>query len=208
MIVLKIAGGILLVLVILAALCALLLTPRVGISVHAQNGRVTGAVRYGVLRWKLHGPRGRPAAREKQPPGEGPRTPGKTPRWPAELARLDLGGIVCEGLAFLDDVKDRLRIEQLRLSLVLAAGDAAETGLMLGGLSAVAGMVYPFLVRSFTINTLEIVLDGDFHGNTTRYDLHLSCSARPIRLLAAAAVHGLRLYRLIRQTQPMEANAI
>lgn len=37
MIVLKIAGGILLVPVILAALCALLLTPRVGISVHAQD---------------------------------------------------------------------------------------------------------------------------------------------------------------------------
>lgn len=116
--------------------------------------------------------------------------------------------MVCEGLAFLDDVKDRLRIEELRLSLVLAAGDAAETGLILGGLSAVAGMVYPFLVRNFTIKRLEIVLDGDFHGNTTRYDLHVSCSARPIRLLAAAAVHGLRLYRLIRQTQPMEANAI
>ena len=205
MIVLKIAGGILLVLVILAALCALLLTPRVGISVHAQDGRVTGTVRYGVLHWKL---RGKPAGERPPAPQKQAETPAKKPRWPAELAGLDLGGMVCEGLAFLDDVKDRLRIEELRLSLVLAAGDAAETGLILGGLSAVAGMVYPFLVRNFTIKRLEIVLDGDFHGNTTRYDLHVSCSARPIRLLATAAVHGLRLYRLIRQTQPMEANAI
>lgn len=216
MIVLKIAGwiagGLAAVLVLVLVLTVLLLIPRVGMDVYAQDGIWTAKIRYGWFRKTIHLPKGRKKASETD------QTPEKTSKPPKEkpdkagmtkdlLSKLDLGDVMCEVLDFLDDVKDRLRIDVLYVHAVLATGDAAKTGLYLGYLSAITGVIYPFFTRNFTIKMLEIVLDGDFEGDKTRYDLRFAGSFRPIRMLAAGVKHGLRLYRMIRQTQKVEAKA-
>lgn len=94
------------------------------------------------------------------------------------LSKLDLGDVMCEVLGFLDDVKDRLRIDVLYVHAVLATGDAAKTGLYLGYLSAITGIIYPFLARNFTIKTLEIVLDGDLRA--VRPDMTCALPARSV----------------------------
>lgn len=214
MIVLKIvgyiAGGLAAALLIVFVLALLLLFPRVGMDVHAQDGTFTAKIRYGWIDKTIRLPKGK----KKQPKqkSEKPSKPSKK-KSPREgmgrdiLSKLDLGDVMCEVLDFLDDVKDRLRIDVLYVHAVLATGDAAKTGLSLGYLSAVTGIIYPFLARNFTIKTLEIVLDGDFEGGKARYDLRFACSFRPIRMLAAGVKHGFRLYRMIRQTQKVEAKA-
>lgn len=216
MIVLKIvgyiAGGLAAALLIVFVPAFLLLLPRVGMDVHAQDGTFTAKIRYGWIDKTIRLPKGRKKQQKEGKKSEKPSKPSKK-KSPREgmgkdiLSKLDLGDVMCEVLDFLDDVKDRLRIDVLYVHAVLATGDAAKTGLSLGYLSAVTGIIYPFLARNFTIKTLEIVLDGDFEGGKARYDLRFACSFRPIRMLAAGVKHGFRLYRMIRQTQKVEAKA-
>lgn len=213
MIVLKIAGliaaGLAVFILIVLAGMILLLSPRVAVDLHAQNGALSLRLGYGWLHKTIRLPK-----HGKKPDGaEKPDKPEKTEEQPAGkrgkdwLSGLDLGDVLCELLDFLEDVKDRLRIDVLCAHVTLATGDAAKTGLYLGYLSAVSGMLYPFLARNFTIRSLAIDLDGDFEGSKTRYDLRLACSFRPIRMMAAGIRHGLKLYRMMQQTQSMEAKA-
>lgn len=216
MIVLKIAGwivgGLAGLLLILLLVALLLLIPRVGLDVHAEKGTFIAKIRYGWIRKTIRLPKGGKQKSKTKPEKKTKSDAEKSSKESKGtgkdlLSRLDLGDVTCEILAFLDDVKDRLRIDVLYIHAVFATGDAAKTGLYLGYLSAVTGIIYPFLARNFTMKTFEIVLDGDFEGDKTRYNLRFACSFRPIRMLAAGLRHGIRLYRMIRQTQKVEAKA-
>ena len=212
MIVLKIvgyiAGGLAAVLLIVLVLAFLLLLPRIGMDLHAQDGTFTAKIRYGWIYKTISLPKGKRSSQNKNPnkpskPAEGTSSKSgmeriSSPNW--------IWRCMCEVLGS-GRRKDRLRIDVLYVHAVLATGDAAKTGLYLGYLSAITGIIYPFLARNFTIKTLEIVLDGDFEGSKIRYDLRFACSFRPIRMLAAGVKHGFRLYRMIRQTQKVEAKA-
>ena len=191
MIVLKIvgyiAGGLAAVLLIVFVLAFLLLLPRVGMDLHAQDGTFTAKIRYGWIDKTIRLPKGRKKQQKEGKKSEksSKLSKKKSPREGMGkdiLSKLDLGDVMCEVLDFLDDVKDRLRIDVLYVHAVLATGDAAKTGLSLGYLSAVT-------------------------GGKARYDLRFACSFRPIRMLAAGVKHGFRLYRMIRQTQKVEAKA-
>ena len=70
----------------------------------------------------------------------------------------------------MEEVKDRLRIDVLRVQLLLAAGDAAKTEVILGALSALVGMIYPFLTENFQIRDFHVQIDGDFESGTMQYD--------------------------------------
>ena len=117
------------------------------------------------------------------------------------LPDWDWGELICECLSFLEEVKDRLRIDVLRVQLLLAAGDAAKTGMYLGALSALVGMIYPFLTENFQIRDFHVQIDGDFEGGTMQYDLCFACSFRPIRMIGTAVRHGRKFYHIVKQTQ-------
>lgn len=198
----KMVVGILLALVLVLGF--LLLCLRVGVLIQAGNDGVFIQIKIGLLHKTIRPRKGRRLVKE---PDEQP----EKPEMPQEeldkfrLPDLDWGDLICEGLSFLEDVKERLRIDVLRVNLLLATGDAAKTGMYLGGLSALAGMIYPFLEKNFQIRDFEIRVDGDFEGNTTQYDLRLGCSFRPVRMIGATVRHGRKLYHMIKQKQSVEA---
>nr|WP_300129874.1 DUF2953 domain-containing protein [uncultured Butyricicoccus sp.] len=214
MFVLKIIALVLAWLVLIAfAICALLfvlLLPRVGFALHVYSGgKVEGRISYGFVRVHVrHMPKRDAATKTQSKQTPEPSKPASRPSWPSGLSDIDLGDGMVMMLEFLDDVKERLRIDALCVELTLATGDAAKTGLYIGYLSALSGMLYPFLVRNFNMKRCSIVLDGDFQGAKTRYDVRFDLSFRPVCLLGAGLRHGLRLYRVVRKTQTMEAKSV
>ncbi len=198
--------GILLAVVL--GLLFLLLCLRVGAQMEAQNGKFTLRVRVGSFCKTIERKKGaklpekKPSEQKEEASTEEPEA--NAPPW----AAMDWGDLICELLSFFDDVKDRLRIDILRAYVLLATGDAAKTGLYLGGASALSGMIYPFFAQNFKIKELSVHVDGDFEGNRTKYDLCFACSFRPIRMIVVGIRHGRRLYHMVKQTQSVEAKKI
>ncbi len=187
------------VLACVLGLLLLLLCLRIGAQIEAQNGKLTLRVRVGPFHKTLERKEGgrksgrktapdTPEQMQKDAPEE------EDPPW----AAMDWGDLIYEILEFFDAVKDRLRIDILRVRLMLATGDAAKTGLYLGGASALSGMIYPFFAQNFKIKELCVHVDGDFEGTDTTYDLCFACSFRPIRMIAVGIRHGSRLYRMVK----------
>lgn len=199
-----------LVTVAVCALLFVLLLPRTGFALHVYSGgRVEGYIRYGFVRVRVrHLPKSHATPKEQPHDAAPPKQPLHRPSWPSGLPDIDLGDGMVMILEFVDDIKDRLCIDVLRVELTLATGDAAKTGLYVGYLSAIAGMLYPFLQRNFDMKRCSIVLDGDFQSTQTRYDVQFDLSFRPVLVLGTAVRHGLRLYRMIRKTQTMEAKSV
>lgn len=198
----KIAAGIGILLALVLVLVFVLLCICIGFSVQMRNGERWIRIQVGLLRktmklGKLAKPAKDPKSKTDKPKTEEPDT--------FELPDWDWGELICELLSFLEDVKDRLRIDVLCVQLLLATGDASKTGMYLGGLSALTGMVYPFLVENFQIRDFNVQIDGDFEGNATQYDLCFSCSFRPIRMIGPVVRHGRKLYHIVKQTQSVEA---
>lgn len=184
----------------------LLLCLRVGVSMQAQNDGICIRLQIGLLHKTIKPPIGgdKPAKKKSVKESEESEPPEEKPE-KLHLPDLDWGDLICEGLSFLEDVKGRLRIDVLRVNLLLATGDAAKTGLYLGGLSALGGMIFPFLEKNFRIRDFDVQIDGDFEGDTIHYDLRFACSFRPIRMIGVAIRHGRKIYHMVKQKQSVEA---
>ena len=163
---------------------AVLLTARIGVRVTGTDGDVQVIVRYGAVRLRLY-PRRRlkksgqktaskPAKKPKKAPEKPPLSPENKPDW---------GDTLCLILDFLDDCRDILRIDTLRADILLATGDAAKTGILLGQCAALLGMITPFLENTFSIRDYHIAVDGNFQSDTPHWDAVLQASVRPARLL-------------------------
>ncbi len=198
--------GILLAVVL--GLLLLLLCLRVGAQIEAQNGKFAVRVRIGPFRKTIEQIKGKKPSERKPPEQKQEKSPEEPESADRPWAAMDWGDLLCELLGFFDDVKDRLRIDILRAHVLLATGDAAKTGLYLGGASALSGMIYPFFAQNFKIKELSVHVDGDFEGNDTKYDLCFACSFRPIRMIAVGMRRGCRLYHMLKQTQSVEAKEI
>ncbi len=184
----------------------LLLCLRVGVSMQAQNDGICIRLQIGLLHKTIKPPIGgdKPAKKKSVKESEESEPPEEKPE-KLHLPDLDWGDLICEGLSFLEDVKGRLRIDVLRVNLLLATRDAAKTGLYLGGLSALGGMIFPFLEKNFRIRDFGVQIDGDFEGDTIHYDLRFACSFRPIRMIGVAIRHGRKIYHMVKQKQSVEA---
>lgn len=198
--------------IVLAAvlgLLLLLLCVRIGTQIEAKNGIFTVRVRVGIFRKTIERKKGSKKPRLEKPQKKPEEIRKDAPESEdSPWAAMDWGDLVCEILEFFDAVKDRLRIDILRVQILLATGDAAKTGLYLGGASALSGMIYPFFAQNFKIKELSVHVDGDFEGTDTKYDLCFSCSFRPIWMIVVGIRHGSRLYRMVKQKQSVEAKEI
>lgn len=181
MLILRILGVLLLVLAGLALLAFALTLPRTGVYAHGKDGAIQIFLRYGRLRLRVY-PLPCAFRKKTQKPA-----PPKEPAAPKafDVSALDLGDAVCFLLDFLDDMRDAVRIDTLRADVVLATGDAARTGILLGACAALLGMITPVLENTFTIRDYHIAVDGDFQSAKPRWEGTLAFSARPIRLLYA-----------------------
>lgn len=191
-------GGIALVLLALLVL-ALLPRARVVLDKPAE-GALRLSVGYGFLRIpilplpKKKGGK-RPAAKPK-PRAEKPAKHKKPGGF--SVKNLDLGEAICLALDLLYELRDRMKIHRLRADVMIATGDAAKTGILLGRSAAVTGMILPFLEQNFVIPDFHIAVDGDFQSETasTRFSCGVTVSIRPIHLPLILMKYRRRLIKL------------
>ncbi|MCI8880715.1 MAG: DUF2953 domain-containing protein [Clostridiaceae bacterium] len=192
-------GAVLLALIVLLLLALL---PRVRVDVEkAQDGPLGLTVGYGWLRLRLLPRREKPKPAKKASAKPKPEKEKKASGF--SIKGLDIGDAVCLLIDLLIELRNRLVIHRLRADVLLATGDAAKTGILLGRIAAICGMVLPFLEQNYSIPDFHISVDGDFQSETssTRAAFAAAVSMRPIHLpliLLKYRRQLLALYRSLR----------
>lgn len=209
-----ILGVLLLIVLGLIILVHLLLIPRVGVYAAAKNGEVKLKVRYSWLKIlvfqlpkkegkkKPKKPKKQKPKKEKKPKDENAEEkPGKKLNFKA----LDWGDTICFFLNMLLRMKNTLRLDIVRVDAVLATGNAAKTGKLLGQIAQWVSIIYAFLMEHFNLKTCHIYVDGDFDGSETKYDAEVSLSLRPIVLEWVVISSLPKLYRIYKTLTKTEA---
>ena len=202
-----ILGGILLLLLVLLLLLLLvlliLLLPRVRVEVDKIPAHPLRLVLgYGIVRIPiLPRPKKGKEPREKpEPPPKKAEKPKEKKKPPFSLKGGDIGDAICLALDLLLDLKDRLVIHRLRVKVLIAAGDAAKTGILLGRSAAMTGMILPILEQNFVISDFAIDVDGDFQAEepATRAAVGVTVSLRPLHLPLLLLKYARRIFALVR----------
>ena len=116
-----------------------LLWVRAGVEAVGVNGEVSVELRYGALHipvWPRPKHLKRPVPKPKEPAPAKPKRTRKKPKYRYSLNRqeLDFGELAALALTLLDEMADTLRISRLRVRVLIGTDDAAQTGMLLGGL--------------------------------------------------------------------------
>ena len=109
---------------------------------------------------------------------------------------LPFGEIADIVLDFLGDLTGSLQITRLRVRLVLATGDAAQTGILLGQI------LVPFLENTFDLRDIHVRADPDFEKDKTEWAAEVFCAIRPITFIRIVFRHRKplrRLYELLKR---------
>lgn len=189
--------GALALLLLLLIVLALLTRVRVDLD-KPEGGPLRLVIGYGPLRLPLLPLRKKKAAgkpvktRPEKPKPEKPAAGGFS------IKNVDIGDAICLALTLLDELKNRLVIHRLRADVMIATGDAAKTGILLGRSAAVTGMILPFLEQNFSIPDFHIAVDGDFQAEAprTRFSFCAAASLRPLHLLLIFLKYRRKLMQL------------
>ena len=197
MLALKILCILLAVLLGLVMLVLLAMVPRAGIRLTGKDGKINLWVRYGQIRLHLYPLPKRAKKTAHTPKKAPPEKPQKTDA-PKESRHIDLGNAICLMLGLLDDLRHAMRIDILHLDAVIATGDAAHTGMLLGMAAGLSGIITPLLQQSFNIPHYHIHIDGDFQGDKGHWQAEAAVSVRPIRLLWALVRRWCDIFNLFK----------
>ncbi|MDY3618964.1 DUF2953 domain-containing protein [Agathobaculum sp.] len=191
---------VLILLGLLVLLAVVLLSLRTGIEATGINGDVTVDVRYGPLRIPVYPPPKREKDETGKPP-EKQKAKKKSKRYQYSLNKeaLDVGELTDLALTLLSELSGALRISKLRVRIVVGTDDAAKTGIRLGQISAVVGMMAPFLENTFDMKDYHVSVDADFDADHTEWAFTVFCSLRPVRLLWLSLRHGGEGFRLYKK---------
>lgn len=165
----------------LAALVALVLWARLGVTVAVRPGYVLVRVRWGVFsvrlvpekrrRRKKEGKkREKPSKKKKEKPPEEK----KKRTWAENRALLGLGWNC------LRRFMKKIRVDRLKCHIVAGGGDAARAAILYGSLHAGLHMAAPALER---VLRREITVGLDYSLDTPRVYLHAEVSVRAGALL-------------------------
>ncbi len=166
--------GILLGIVLPALVIVLvLLNIRAGIEAVDVTGEVSVEARYGPVRIPLY-PRPRHLKKEKKKTEseekkseEGEKKKNGKSGLSLPKDGLDVGEIAGTVRDFLSDLTDRLRISKLRVRVLVGTDDAAQTGILLGQVAALCGIIVPFLENTFDMHDYHVSADADFDADHT-----------------------------------------
>ena len=199
MLIFKILCGILFFIFGCMLILVLAAIPRTGMRITCKDGLTGIWIRYGWGKLRIF-------------PFESPKKSSKSPDKPApaqspyDFSQIDLGDALCLLLDLLYELRMALRLDTIRADVLVATGDAAHTGILLGQIAALTGMITPFLEQHFNIRDYHIAVDGDFQGNTPHWEGELIFSVRPIRLIWALIKRWRSLKALYNSILTTEAN--
>lgn len=137
--------------------------------------------------------------REEQPEKE-PVQPRKVPRM--QPAKKKLGGRLTEfypllktGLAFLNELRRKLRVKRLEARLILAGDDPCDLAVNYGRAWAAVGNLMPILERTLKIKKRDVQVECDFDGDTTRVYVRTDVTVAFGRALWLVLRYGFRAMR-------------
>lgn len=107
----------------------------------------------------------------------------------------DLFPLIQLALDFLGELRKKLRVNRLELRLIMAGGDPSDLAVNYGRAWAAVGNLMPQLERLFVIKKRDIAVECDFIADNTSIFLCLDITITLGRLLALAAVYGVRALR-------------
>lgn len=96
------------------------------------------------------------------------------------------------GLEFLDSFRKRVRLNQLKLNVVLAGEDPCDLAILYGRAWTAIGNLMPRLERVFVIGKRDIEIGCDFTAAETLVTAHLDITITVGRAACIAAVYGFR----------------
>ena len=136
-------------------------------------------------------PEAAPAKAEKPLP-EPPQPPPapKKPRQGGSL--LDFLPLVKTALDLLGDFRRKLRIDDLYLRLILGSSDPCDLAVAYGKVWTAVGNLMPQLDRLFVIKKRDVEVECDFTASETTVIARADVTITLGRLLALAAVYGIR----------------
>lgn len=179
----------------LIALGILLLIGILPVGVRLVYGEDTATIRLtaGPFRYRIY-----PRKRQAKPPAPEKReTPAKKEK--KEPAEKKKGGnirgffpLVKILLDFLGDFRRKIRVDRLELRITLGSGDPCDLAVMYGNTWAVAGNLFPWLERLFTIRKKTIRIDCDFTADQTTVYGDLWITITVARALALLLKYGWR----------------
>ena len=137
----------------------------------------------------------KPPKKEAPEPQVGADKPSAAPGQPGDekggslLDFLPLVGTVFE---FLGDFKNKLRINQLQLKIIMAGGDPANLGIQYGRTWAAVGNLLPLLDTWFVIKKRDVEVECDFLAPATTVIAHVDLTITLGRLLGALVKFAFR----------------
>ena len=104
----------------------------------------------------------------------------------------DFYPFVTLALDFLQDFKNKLRIDMLKLHITLAGGDPADLAENYGKTWAAVGNLWPRLETWFVIKKRDVEVLCNFEGGGNTVDARLDLTITLGRLLALVVRYGIR----------------
>jgi len=98
-------------------------------------------------------------------------------------------------LNFLNDFRCKLRINDLRLKVVLAGGDPCDLSINYGRAWIALGNIMPHLERYFTIKKRELAIECDYVADSTMIDGYIHLTITVGQILSIGFFHGIKLFR-------------
>ena len=96
------------------------------------------------------------------------------------------------GLAFLNELRWKLRVNRLEFKVILAAEDPADLALSYARANAALGGFWPLLERSLRIGKRDVSVQCDFEAEETLVLANLKITIPLGRTLALAVKYGVR----------------
>lgn len=134
--------------------------PRAGVRIIGKDGLAGIWVQYGRLKLRVYPLPARGKKAKTVPKAAEERQPKKGASF--DFSGLDLGDTFFLILDLLYELREAMRLDTVRVDALIATGDAARTGILLGQIAALTGMITPFLEQNFNIRNYHIAVDGDF----------------------------------------------
>ena len=189
MIVLKIIGIVLLIFIIFAILGTILMmsmATRIEVRRKIPDQPLRMRISFGPVKrvFTLGQKKKKKPAKPQQKKTQ--KKPQKQPELNAtyfDMTRLDYDKVFALAVDWMDDLSGSITWERLHITVILHKKDAAQTGILLGKLSAFVGNLYPYMERAFVLQDTKIVLDADFDAEKTVWGVDISLMTRPIRFV-------------------------
>lgn len=191
---LKILAGVLLALFLLGRV-------RIGGEAEYSETGLLVKVRAGWLRFRVF-PFKEGKEKKEKPPKPTKEEPQKEKEpgrgGPLNLVKQYLP-LVCEAAG---ELKRRIRIDRLRLDLMIATGNAADTAMAYGYANMAMGMLWPLIEQNFEVKAPEIHTGVDFQSDASVFYIKAAFSARLGQLVSFGFRFGWKFLRTYLQARP------